>query len=176
MSYTLTARGSLMRGRETVRLQRQTQARDQSLDFPQTGALHALGGASLLLTPGERLRSSPDSPEESTRVGVCVCGGNPSSQSSLCPGPTSLLGEEELAAGFLLTAPAGTITSPRACMARFEEGPYGHFQNPLVSLASLNGAVTCVVSNAPARHGSFLRVISRPACPLCHLGQLDATS
>ena len=73
------------------------------------------------------------------RGGVGV--GDPSWQNSLCPGPTSLLGEEELAAGFLLTAPAGTITSPRACLARFEEGPYGHFQNSPVSLASLDGAV-----------------------------------
>ena len=169
MSYTLAARGSLMRGRETVRLQQQTQAWDQSLDFPQTGALCALGGASLLLTPGERLQSSPDSPEESSRVGG-VGVGDPSWQSSLCPGPTSLLGEEELAAGFLLTAPAGTITSPRACLARFEEGPYGHFQNSPVSLASLDGAVPVWFPTRLPRHGSFLRVISRPACPLCHLG------
>ena len=78
-----------MRGRETVRLQRQTQARDQSLDFPQTGALHALGGASLLLTPGEKLPSSPDSPEESTRVGGVVGG-----EGGECGGACKLKSEE----------------------------------------------------------------------------------
>lgn len=168
MSYTLAARGSLMRGRETVRLQRQTQAWDQSLDFPQTGALRVLGGASLLLTPGERLQSSLDSQGRWR--------GERTSKGSLCPGPTSLLGEEELAARFLLTAPAGTITGPRACLPRFEEGPCGHFQNPPVSLASLDGAVPGWFPTRPPWHGLVLGVISRPACPLCHLGQLDATS